>query len=65
MGGLPQAPDPDRPIRVDLQQPVPVYLTYFTAAAGPNGIAFRADPYRRDEPVLARYFGPAAVASRI
>lgn len=63
-GGLPDAPDPDRPIRVDLEQPVPVYLTYFTAAAGPNGIAFRADPYGRDEAVIARYFGPTAVASR-
>jgi murein L,D-transpeptidase YcbB/YkuD len=64
MGGLPEAPDPDRPIRVDLQQPVPVYLTYFTAAAAPGGVAFRADPYGRDEPVIARYFGPTAVASR-
>jgi murein L,D-transpeptidase YcbB/YkuD len=65
MGGLPQAPDPDRPIRVDLQQPVPVYLTYFTAAPTPSGVAFRTDPYGRDQPVIARYFGPTAVASRL
>ena len=56
-GGLPQAPDPDRPVRVDLREPVPVYITYLTAAATPQGIAFRADPYNRDATVIARYFG--------
>jgi L,D-transpeptidase YcbB len=64
MGGLPQSPDPDRPMRVDLEQPVPVYLTYFTVAPAQNGVAFRADPYGRDEPVIARYFGADAMASR-
>ena len=34
--------------RVDLTQPVPVYLTYFTAAPSANGIAFRDDVYGRD-----------------
>jgi L,D-transpeptidase YcbB len=64
MGGLPKAADPDRPQRVDLQQPVPVYITYLTAAATPQGVAFRADPYRRDAAVVARYFGEERVASR-
>ncbi|HUE78614.1 MAG TPA: L,D-transpeptidase family protein [Sphingomicrobium sp.] len=64
MGGLPAAPDPDRPVRVDLQQPVPVYITYFTAAATPQGVAFRADPYKRDATVIARYFDQTDMASR-
>ncbi len=57
MGGLPQAPDPDRPQRVDLPDPVPVYVTYLTVAASPQGTVFRADPYRRDPAIIARYFG--------
>ena len=57
MGGLPQAPDPDRPQRVDLPQPVPVFVTYLTVAATPQGVEFRADPYKRDAAVIARYFG--------
>ncbi|WP_225010147.1 L,D-transpeptidase scaffold domain-containing protein [Novosphingobium percolationis] len=35
--------------RVDLPVPVPVYITYLTAAPDAQGqIAFRADPYNRD-----------------
>ena len=64
MGGLPEAPDPDRPVRVDLPQPVPVYITYFTAAATPQGVAFRNDPYKRDATVIARYFGETDMAAR-
>ena len=49
MGGLPQAPDPDRPQRVDLPEPVPVYMTYLTVAADARREStFRSDPYRRD-----------------
>ncbi len=40
--------------RVDLADPVPVYMTYLTAAPSGEGIAFRADPYNRDAPLLAR-----------
>jgi murein L,D-transpeptidase YcbB/YkuD len=64
MGGLPQAPDPDRPQRIDLPQPVPVYITYLTASATPTGIAFRPDPYKRDAAVIARYFGGPEFAAR-
>jgi len=42
---------------VDLPQPVPVYVTYLTAEAGPDGAKFRRDPYNRDPALLARYFG--------
>lgn len=34
--------------RVDLPQPVPVYITYFTAAPEGQTIAFRSDVYSRD-----------------
>lgn len=40
--------------RVDLPAPVPVYMTYLTAELSGDGIAFRADPYNRDAPLLAR-----------
>jgi murein L,D-transpeptidase YcbB/YkuD len=42
---------------VDLPAPVPVYVTYMTAEAGPDGPKFRGDPYNRDPALLARYFG--------
>ena len=63
MGGLPQSPDPDRPQRVDLPDPVPVFVTYFTVAASPQGVEFRADPYKRDPAVIARYFGERDMAA--
>ena len=44
-------------VNVDLPAPVPVYVTYLTAEAGPDGPKFRADPYDRDPALLARYFG--------
>ncbi len=40
--------------RVDLAEPVPIYITYFTAAPTEQGIAFRDDVYGRDEAQLAR-----------
>jgi murein L,D-transpeptidase YcbB/YkuD len=43
-------------VNVDLPEPVPVYVTYLTAEAGPNGPRFRPDPYNRDPALLARYF---------
>jgi murein L,D-transpeptidase YcbB/YkuD len=39
--------------RVDLPQPVPVYITYLTAAPEGRGIAFRSDVYHRDGVQLA------------
>jgi L,D-transpeptidase YcbB len=41
--------------RVNLSRPVPVYITYLTAApSDTGGIAFRDDIYDRDGPLLAR-----------
>lgn len=40
--------------RVDLPRPMPVYITYLTAAPEGRGIAFRADVYGRDGAQMAR-----------
>ncbi len=51
------APDPAKmgmEQQVDLDEPVPVYISYLTVEAKPDGaLAFRSDPYRRDAPLLA------------
>ena len=53
LGGAPAA-DPSRPEqRVDLPEPVPVFITYLTAAPTEQGIVFREDVYGRDSEVLA------------
>ena len=39
--------------RVDLDEPVPVYITYLTAAPASGGIRFYPDAYGRDPPLLA------------
>ncbi|HEX8256579.1 MAG TPA: L,D-transpeptidase family protein [Allosphingosinicella sp.] len=50
--------------RVDLPAPVPVYITYLTAApAEGGGIAFQADVYGRDPEWLARLDAKAAPAA--
>jgi murein L,D-transpeptidase YcbB/YkuD len=36
-----------------LPEPVPVYLTYLTAAPEAGRIAYRSDPYGRDRAALA------------
>ncbi len=53
-GEMPRGASPDREERVDLKEPVPVYITYFTAAPSGDGIVFRDDPYGRDTALLAR-----------
>lgn len=40
--------------RVDLPEPVPVYITYLTAAPAATGLAFRNDVYGRDRPGAPR-----------
>ncbi len=40
--------------RVDLADPVPVYMTYLTAEPGADGVVFRTDHYNRDAALLAR-----------
>jgi murein L,D-transpeptidase YcbB/YkuD len=56
-GTMPKGGDPNVEERVDMAEPVPVFLTYLTASSTPDGVVFRADPYERDTSVLARFFG--------
>ncbi len=52
--GTPPKPRGNAPEqRVDLAEPVPVYLTYMTAAPEPSGVAIRPDVYGRDRQQLA------------
>ena len=52
-GRVPQVNQP-RERKIDLPRPVPVYLTYLTVEATPDGVVFRPDRYGRDEKLLAR-----------
>jgi murein L,D-transpeptidase YcbB/YkuD len=56
-GAMPRVADPRVETRVDMREPVPVFLTYLTATSTTDGILFRPDPYDRDTSVLTRYFG--------
>ncbi len=52
--GTPPTPDGTADERVDVPNPVPVYITYFTAAPSADGVTFRPDRYDRDDKLLAR-----------
>jgi murein L,D-transpeptidase YcbB/YkuD len=52
--GDPPKPDGTPDERVDVPDPVPVYMTYFTVAPTGDGVTFRPDRYNRDEKLLAR-----------
>ena len=56
-GAMPEVSDPTVETRVELGEPVPVFFTYLTVTATPDGVVFRPDPYGRDRAVLSRYFG--------
>ena len=49
-GRVPKAKGATAEQQVPLPEPVPVYITYLTAAPTPDGIAFREDFYGRDAP---------------
>jgi murein L,D-transpeptidase YcbB/YkuD len=42
---------------VELPQPVPVFMTYFTVGPWGDGIQFRADPYGYDDRAMQQMFG--------
>jgi murein L,D-transpeptidase YcbB/YkuD len=44
---------------IPMPRPVPIYLTYLTVAASPNGVTFRPDPYGFDALAMPQMFGPA------
>ena len=43
--------------RVDLPEPIPVYIVYMTVAPEPQGVAHRQDVYNRDPVQFANLFG--------
>ncbi|MFC2950974.1 L,D-transpeptidase family protein [Marinicaulis aureus] len=50
-----------RTVEIDLDTPLPVYVSYFTAFAAEDGaVAFYADAYGLDAPLLARFGGAPA-----
>jgi len=59
-GSMPEGRNPDVEERVELREPVPVFVTYLTVETSADGVVFRADPYERDPAVLARYFAAEA-----
>jgi murein L,D-transpeptidase YcbB/YkuD len=54
-GEMPASQDTSRETRVELATPVPVYITYLTVAPDRESVAFRSDPYQRDDTLLARF----------
>jgi L,D-transpeptidase YcbB len=56
-----RAPRPNSQLEqyIPLQRPVPIYMTYLTVAASPNGVTFRPDPYGFDALAMPQMFGPA------
>jgi hypothetical protein len=54
-GAIPRSSKWDREDYLELNGPLPVYITYLTANESSVGALFRADPYERDAPVLARF----------
>ncbi len=50
--------------RVDLPEPVPVYLTYLTAVPSEGGVAYLPDVYNRDQAAMAALAPTRAIASR-
>ncbi|HWT12505.1 MAG TPA: L,D-transpeptidase family protein [Allosphingosinicella sp.] len=52
--GRPPRPSGAAEQRVDLPEPVPVYITYLTALPTREGIVFQPDSYGRDRTLLAR-----------
>ena len=54
-GSVPRAKSNKPEQEVALPEPVPVYITYLTAAPAERGIVFRDDFYGRDKKALAAY----------
>ena len=57
MFGSPPEPSSAREQILTLPRPVPVYMTYLTVAASPNGVTFRPDPYGFDALAMPQMFG--------
>jgi murein L,D-transpeptidase YcbB/YkuD len=53
-GPVTPPPPGEAEVRVDLPNPVPVYIVYLTAEPGPHGLTFPPDIYHRDPALLAQ-----------
>lgn len=54
-GEMPKGSNPKKEERVELETPMPVYMTYLTVSAEADGLAFRGDPYNRNAALVARF----------
>jgi murein L,D-transpeptidase YcbB/YkuD len=54
-GVVPQGKNPKVEEEVDLPRPIPVYMTYLTAQATPDGLQFLPDHYGRDAHLMDRF----------
>ena len=63
-GGIPPTPSGAAEQRVDLPEPVPVYITYLTALPSRGGVVFVPDRYGRDGEMIARMFNPRRMRER-
>jgi murein L,D-transpeptidase YcbB/YkuD len=63
-GSIPKGHDPKVEEEVNLPTPVPVYMTYLTVAATPDGVQFRPDPYGRDAHLMERFGSQLLAAVR-
>ena len=62
-GGMPQPTSAPEQL-IALPRPVPIYMTYLTVAASPNGVTFRPDPYGFDALAMPQMFGPNLAMAR-
>jgi murein L,D-transpeptidase YcbB/YkuD len=54
-GIIPKGDNPKVEKEVDLPRPIPVYMTYLTVQATPDGVQFLPDHYGRDAHLMERY----------
>jgi murein L,D-transpeptidase YcbB/YkuD len=64
-GREPVAPGGEPEIQVQLQQPVPIYVTYITAQPTSQGLTFAKDVYGWDQPGAAQMAAAEMAASRV
>jgi murein L,D-transpeptidase YcbB/YkuD len=65
LGREPVPPGSEPEIQVQLQRPVPIYVTYITAQPGPQGLTFLKDEYGWDKPGAAQMAAAQMAASRV
>ena len=63
-GTVPTGRNPKVEQKVDLPEPVPVYMTYLTAQPTADGVQFMPDHYGRDEHLLDRFGSQLMAAVR-